>query len=113
MLKNNHFYQEKANQLYKDTVTATKEVKRLLDAIKLEEISLIKSGGSFTSSGVRSHYIIEYGELTYITKSMNNQAFKIFNDLLPLDKHEKMAEPIITKGLLQDVENPDKVFKKF
>ena len=111
MLENNHYYKEKASQLFKDTEKATKEVKRLLDTIKLEDIEHIKHNAN--TQNTHNYYITLTDNAAYCTDKMNKQAFEAFNNLLPLNKHEKMQNPIVTKGLLQDVENPDKVFKSF
>lgn len=111
MLKNNHYYKEKASQLFKDTEKATKEVKRLLDTIKLEDIEHIKHNTN--TQNTHNYYITLTDNKVYCTDKMNKQTFETFNKLLPLHKHEKMEDPTITKGLLQGVANPDKVFKSF
>ena len=111
MLRNDRYYFEKAKQFKKDSMLASDEVKRLLNTIKLEDIHLIEQKAN--TQGRKWINITLTDDKMYYTERMNKEAYQIFMELLPLDKHEKLEEPTITKGLLQAIENPDKVFKSF
>lgn len=117
MLKNKRYYLEKTNKCKENSKIVTTEVERFLNTVEFEEIERIQH--DINSYNKHSYHVVlsdkfdGYNNKTYSTKKMSKEAFEMFNEVLPLNKHERIDEPLITKGLLDEAKDPHKIFKKY
>lgn len=106
----NEYMKERFFKLKKDIKMAISEAERLLITIELNNITSIEPKAN-TQNKYWLNIRLNDG-FTYYTRHFNKDAYTIFLDILPLDKHSKMKDPIVFDGLLNDVDCTQKVFKR-
>lgn len=107
----NEYMKERFFKLKKDIKMAISEAERLLITIEWDNITLIEPKAN-TQNKYWLNIRLNNGS-TYYTKKFGKDAYKIFLDILPLDKHPKMQDPIVSDELLSDVDCTQKVFKRW